>query len=137
MSDYSALKERMLRIPTFQTLKYQLGEFGEGTARMTAPYSKSFDGIFESFHGGMLMTLADSCACAAIMTLTGPDAMMTTTDMNIRFLAPALTDVTAESKIIKFGRTLVPVAVTLRDANGKEVAVAQVTYMRLAKIPAR
>lgn len=133
MADYSALKERMLRIPTFHTLKYRLDEFGQGAAIMTAPYSKAYDGIFESFHGGMLMTLADSCACAAIMTLTGPEAMLTTTDMNIRFLAPAHSDVTADARIIKFGRTLVPVAVTLRDANGKDVAVAQVTYMRLAR----
>ena len=131
MPDYAAIQERLLRIPTFQTLQYRVDRFGQGVATMTAPYAKAYDGIFESFHGGMLMTLADSCACAAIMTLTGPDAMLTTTDMNIRFLAPARSDVTADAQIVKFGRTLVPVAVSLRDADGKEVAVAQVTYMRL------
>ncbi|MCH9025378.1 MAG: PaaI family thioesterase, partial [candidate division Zixibacteria bacterium] len=36
------------------------------------------------------MTLADSAACFAIMTQTGPDQPLTTTDMNIRFLAPCL-----------------------------------------------
>jgi acyl-coenzyme A thioesterase PaaI-like protein len=57
--------------------------------------------------------------------------------MNIRFLAPCLTDVVAEAKIIKLGRSLVPVNVWLRDSNGREVALAQVTYMRLEKMPGR
>jgi uncharacterized protein (TIGR00369 family) len=85
--------------------------------------------------GGLLMTIADSIACFAVMTLTGPDEPMTTTDMNIRFLAACRTDVTADARVIKLGRTLCPVAVDLFDADGVHVAVAQVTYMRLP--PAR
>ena len=79
------------------------------------------------------MTVADSIACFAIMTRTGPDEPMTTTDMNIRFLAPCFSDVTAEARVIKLGRTLCPVQVDLKDVDGKPVAVAQVTYMRLTK----
>ena len=57
--------------------------------------------------------------------------------MNIRFLAPCLTDLTVEARVIRLGRTLCPVAVDLFDANGRHVAVAQVTYMRLDKPPDR
>jgi acyl-coenzyme A thioesterase PaaI-like protein len=52
--------------------------------------------------------------------------------MNIRFLAPCLTDVIAKSRGIKFGRTLCPVAVDLFDDTGRQVAVAQVTYILLS-----
>jgi len=79
----------------------------------------------------LLMTIADSTACFAILTRTGPDTRLTTTDMNIRFLAPCLTDVTAQATVIKFGRTLCPVAVDIFDQAGQQVAVAQVTYMLL------
>ena len=48
------------------------------------------------------MTIADSAACFAIFTKTGPEIPLTTTDMNIRFLAPCLSDVTAKAKVIKF-----------------------------------
>jgi hypothetical protein len=48
--------------------------------------------------------------------------------MNIRFLAPCLTGATVKATIIKFGRTLVPVALDLFDEAGVRVAVAQVTY---------
>ena len=129
-----ALRARLSEIPIFKALQLRMGEAAEGAARLTAPYDPAFDGIFKSFHGGLLMTLADTAACVAVLTLTGADAMVTTTDMNIRFLAPCRSDATAEARVIKFGKTLCPVAVDIRDASGIQVAVAQVTYMRIGKM---
>lgn len=128
-----ALRRRLESIPITHTLKLHLERAGAGEAVLTAPYERRFDGIFESFHGGLLMTLADTAACVAILSLAGTDARVTTTDMNIRFLAPCNSDATAEARVIKFGRSLVPVAVTLRDSQGRDVAIAQVTYMRLER----
>ncbi len=136
-TEHSAIKERLRSIPIFQTLNYRCDRIGKGEAVFTFPHDKKFNGIFESFHGGLMMTLADSAASVAVLSLAGADAITTTTDMNIRFLAPCLTDLTAEAKVIKFGATLCPVSVELRDADGKLVAVAQVTYMRLSKMPRR
>ena len=130
------LRDRLVAIPIFKTLRLRLGEVREGTATLTAPYEPAYDGIYQSFHGGLLMTLADTAACVAVLSLAGPDAVVTTTDMNIRFLAPCRSDATAVAKVIKFGKTLCPVAVDLSDADGTPIAVAQVTYMRLQK-PAR
>jgi uncharacterized protein (TIGR00369 family) len=84
----AAILDRVQRIPIFDTLRMRVDELGEGFCRATVPYDRKFDGVFESFHGGLLMTVADSVACFAVMTMTGPDEPMTTTDMNIRFLAP-------------------------------------------------
>jgi uncharacterized protein (TIGR00369 family) len=127
------LLKRVRRIPIVDTLRINILEFGDGHCRAVVPHERCYDGVYESFHGGLLMTVADSVACFAIMTRTGPEQPMTTTDMNIRFLAPCLTDVTAVAKVIKFGRTLCPVAIDLFDAEGVQVAVAQVTYMLLGK----
>jgi len=135
--DLAQLRGFIARIPLFRTLHYRLDELKPGEAVITAPYTPDHDGIFHSFHGGMLMTLADTTACAAILSLTGPDQVMTTTDMNIRFLAPCNSDATARARIIKLGRTIVPTHVDLFDAAGKHVALAQVTYMRLEKMPTR
>jgi acyl-coenzyme A thioesterase PaaI-like protein len=55
--------------------------------------------------------------------------------MNIRFLAPCLSDVTAKAKVIKAGRTLVPVSIDLFDSVQKLVAVAQVNYILLDRLP--
>ncbi len=135
--DLEAVRRTLFKVPVANTFNLSLDELGDGRAVVTMPYKKDFDGIFQSFHGGLLMMLADTTACVSILTLTGADEPMTTTDMNIRFLAPCLTDAVAEAKVIKFGRTLCPVAVALRDKNGKEVAIAQVTYMRLQKMPSK
>jgi len=132
-----AILDRVRHIPIVETLRIRLEEFGEGHCTATVPYERRYDGIFESFHGGLLMTVADSIACFAIMTETGPDEVLTTTDMNIRFLAPCLTDVRADARVIKLGKTLCPVAVELFDMGGTQVAVAQVTYIRLAEMPRR
>jgi uncharacterized protein (TIGR00369 family) len=125
--------ERVKRIPVFDRIGVQVQEFSAGRCVATVPHDKSFDGIFDTFHGGMLMAAADTIACFALMTLTGPDERMATTDMNIRFLAPCLTDVCVDAKVIKAGKTICPVHVDLYDTNGKHVAVAQVSYIRLGK----
>jgi uncharacterized protein (TIGR00369 family) len=126
-----AILARITRIPIFNTLGMRDLAFGPGWCRVSIPRQGQWDGIFASLHGGILMTLADSAAAFAILTLTGVDEVITTTDMNIRFLAPCLSDATATAKVIKPGRSLCPCAVDIHDAEGRLVAVAQVTYMRL------
>lgn len=123
--------ERVRKIPAFDKLGLRVEELSPGKCVAVAPRDKSFDGIFESFHGGMLMTVADTIACFAMMTYTGADVRVATTDMNIRFLAPCLTDVRAEAKVIKMGRTLCPIQVDLYDMNQRHVAIAQVNYIQL------
>ena len=128
-----AIMDRIQQIPIFETMRLHIEEFDKGMCRARAPYRKKYDGVFDSLHGGILMTIADSIACFAIMTQTGPDEHLTTTDMNIRFLSPCYSDVTAIARVIKLGRTLCPVGVDLYDAEGTQVAAAQVTYIRLTK----
>ena len=135
--DLVALRDFVHHIPLFRTFHYRLDDLQPGEAVLTAPYTPDHDGIFRSFHGGLLMTLADTAACVATLSRTGPQQVMTTTDMNIRFLAPCNSDATARARIIKFGRTMVPCHVDLYDAHGTHVALAQVVYMRLERMPAR
>lgn len=126
-----SILDRIKRIPIVSTLNLKILRFDDGYCESWVPREVKYDGVFESFHGGLLMTVADSTACFAIFTRTGPDVHLTTTDMNIRFLAPCLTNVTAKASVIKFGRTLCPVGVNLFDEHGRKVALAQVTYILL------
>ena len=130
---FDAIMARIKPIPIVATLDLQIVEMDDGVCISKVPRKKRYDGVFRSFHGGLLMTIADSTACFAIFTKTGPDVELTTTDMNIRFLAPCLSDVRAEARVIKAGRTLCPVAVELFDQNNALVAVAQVNYILLGK----
>ena len=125
--------QRIKKIPIVDTLGFEFIELNDGVCKAKVKHEKKYDGIFESFHGGLLMTVADSVSAFAILTLTGANSVITTTDMNIRFLAACRTDVTAIAQVIKHGKTLVPVSVELFDENKTKVAVAQVNYMKLGK----
>ncbi|MCC6866333.1 MAG: PaaI family thioesterase [Ignavibacteria bacterium] len=125
--------QRIIKIPIVNTLGFEFIEMNAGICEAIVKHQKQYDGIFESFHGGLLMTVADSISAFAILTLAGAEAKITTTDMNIRFLAACLTDVRAVAKVIKHGRTLAPVAVDMYDMKNKHVAVAQVNYIILNK----
>jgi len=126
-----AILKRANKIPIVKTLQMRIVEFDDGYCEVNVPRKLQYDGVFESFHGGLLMTIADSTACFAILTKTGPETRLTTTDMNIRFLAPCLSDVTAKARDIKFGLTMCPATVDLFDDSNNQVAVAQVNYIIL------
>ncbi|HSB06622.1 MAG TPA: PaaI family thioesterase [Thermodesulfobacteriota bacterium] len=130
-----AILTRIKKIPIVTTLQLKIISLSDGYCEVKVPRKLKYDGVFKSFHGGLLMTIADSSACFAIFTKTGPEVQLTTTDMNIRFLAPCLSDVTAKARVIKLGRTLVPVSVDLFDSKNKHVAVAQVNYILLNNLP--
>lgn len=133
----AAIVSRITQIPIYNTLGMRDAAFDEGTCEVTVPRKPELDGVFESFHGGILMTIADSISCFAILTMTAAGQVMTTTDMNIRFLAPCLTDVRAKARVIKRGKLMCPVAVEMFDAKGALVAVAQVNYVLLDRMPRR
>jgi uncharacterized protein (TIGR00369 family) len=126
-----AIRDRMQSIPIFKSLDFSQPRFGVGWFDCTVARNKQFDGIFDSFHGGLLMTAADSAAAIVSLTVWGAQSRITTTDMNIRFLAPARSDVRLFAQAIKQGRTLIPVTSNFWGDDGVLVAVAQVTYMRL------
>jgi uncharacterized protein (TIGR00369 family) len=125
------VRERMQRIPIFKFLGLSHVRLGVGALECTVARNKEHDGIFDSFHGGLLMTAADSVAAICALTIWGAESRITTTDMSIRFLAPARSDVKLFAQAIKAGRTLIPVTANFWRDDGALVAVAQVTYMRL------
>jgi uncharacterized protein (TIGR00369 family) len=129
--------DRIKKIPIVDTLKMKIKRLSHGYCETRVPRKVDYDGIFSSFHGGLLLTVADTTSCFAILTMTDPYADLATTDMNIRFLAPCLTDVTAKARVIKLGRTMCPVSVELIDDEGRKVAIAQVNYIILDKKPNR
>ena len=133
--NYSPLLARIQAIPAVQHLQMTIDSLSKGHCVATMPRPTAMDGIYESYHGGLLTTAADMAACFAVLTQTPVDQAVTTTDLSIRFIAPCLSAVRVEACVVKLGRTLCPVEVRLTDDAGKLVAIGMVTYMRLPHIP--
>jgi uncharacterized protein (TIGR00369 family) len=82
--------------------------------------------------GPTVMTLVDTVAYLAILSRVGPELLAVTTSLHIDFVRkPPLTDMTATASIVKLGRTLVVVDVTVHSVGVDEpVAKSLVTYAR-------
>jgi uncharacterized protein (TIGR00369 family) len=130
-ADMAAMMKRIFDVPMMHTLDLEVLRLDEGECEAKVKRKKEWDGIFETFHGGMLGVIADSLTCFAILTKIGANENVATTDFNIRFLRPCNTDVICVGRAIKTGRTLCVSEAEIKDMNGKLVAIAQVTYARL------
>lgn len=128
---HQAALDKINSIPIVKTLGIEIDELTEEVIKVRAPHDRKYDGVFDSFHGGLLMTIADTISCFLIIRRDGPEVRIATTDMNIRFLAPCQSDITAVARFLKAGRTLNPIEVNLFDDNGIKIAVAQVCYIKL------
>jgi uncharacterized protein (TIGR00369 family) len=130
---------RFFALPAVQALNFRDVVVENGACQATAPRPSdgSGDGIFQSFHGGLLATIADSLACLALLTQLPPDAVVATTDLTIHYLSACLSDATARARVLKTGRTLSLIQVDLFDANARLVATAQVSYIQIPQMPAR
>ncbi|MBI1398703.1 PaaI family thioesterase [Hyphomonas sp.] len=80
--------------------------------------------------GPTQMSLADSVAYMAIMTLTGLEPMTVTSNLNINFLRPCIgAAVIAEGRIMKMGQALAVIEVDIRvEGADKPSSHAIVTY---------
>jgi len=82
-------------------------------------------------HGGAIATLIDAAAGTAVRTIRSADEPawrgMSTTDLNISYLDAATSDLTAEGRVLRSGRTIAWAQVDVRDAEGVLVAVGRVT----------
>jgi uncharacterized protein (TIGR00369 family) len=82
-------------------------------------------------NGPTQMAIADHVAYAVIFTQMGAVTMALTSNLNIDFLRPCLGDsLIAEGEIIKRGRSLAIISVTMRgNQNDKISSRATVTYV--------
>jgi uncharacterized protein (TIGR00369 family) len=79
--------------------------------------------------GPTLMTLADTASYAALLSQIGPVALAVTADLHIRFLRkPAPADLRAEGRIMKLGKKLAILEVTIFSEGAEPVAHATVSY---------
>jgi uncharacterized protein (TIGR00369 family) len=87
-----------------------------------------------TLHGGIYCDLADAAMGFAYGATLGEDESFTTVELKINFFRPVREGkLTAEAHVVKAGSTLGYVECDVKDANGKLVARAASTCMKLSK----
>lgn len=107
-----------------------LEQVNNGHAIMRLPYDERSVRPGGTISGPHMMLLADACMFAVVLSMIGDVKLAVTTNLNINFLRkPSQSDLLAEGKIIKLGKRLAVIEVSLFTADDNEiVAHATGTY---------
>ncbi len=122
--------------PMAKTLAFDLVEVGEGFAAFEGRPDETFLNPMGVVHGGWALTLVDSAAGCAAMTLLPVGAGYTTIETKVNFSRPILADtgkVRAESRIVSRGARILSAEARVVDATGRVLAHGTSTLMVLGE----
>jgi uncharacterized protein (TIGR00369 family) len=126
--------EAVDRMELFQWLGLEVESVGGGRATFRVPFEEKLANVSSgTLHGGIAATVIDTASAFALRsTMDHPtDASLTTTDLNVRYVRPARSDMTVTAEVVRAGRT---VGVTEAEATArhegeeKVVATGGTTY---------
>jgi uncharacterized protein (TIGR00369 family) len=115
-------------LPSAAEVGIYLQSIDEGKAELVLPYNKISLRPGGTIAGPFMMMLADVCMFAVVLSLLGEIKLAVTTSLNINFLRkPANTDLVAHGSIIKMGKRLAVLEVSIFSGEDL-VAHATGTY---------
>ncbi|MFD1587406.1 PaaI family thioesterase [Halorientalis brevis] len=116
-------------------LNVSLETLEDGRAVMELPYQEKLTNwVTGTIHGGVTATVVDTCSAFALRTCVDDpmNTTLATTDLNVKYVRPATSDITVEAEVIRAGTstgvTRVTVLGTDDDGNSKEIAIGATTY---------
>ena len=117
-----------IELPSAAEVGIYLQAIDEGKAELVLPYSENSLRPGGTIAGPFMMMLADVCMFAVVLSLLGEIKLAVTTSLNINFLRkPANTDLVAHGSIIKMGKRLAVLEVSIFSGEDL-VAHATGTY---------
>jgi uncharacterized protein (TIGR00369 family) len=117
--------------PLVQHLGIRLVDLGDGTARLALRYDEQVVTLGTTIHGGAIAALVDTAAMVAAWSgVQAPESLRgSTVDLTVHYLAPAdATDLVADARVLRRGRSLTHVAVDVGASDGTAIACALATY---------
>ncbi|MCW9035946.1 MAG: PaaI family thioesterase [Rhodospirillales bacterium] len=103
-------------------------EIGDGVATLRLPYDPTHLRPGGTISGPAMMALSDATMYAVVLSQIGPVELAVTTNFNINFLRkPPQADILAEGRMIKLGKRLAVMEVTLFTADDEHDPIAHAT----------
>ena len=120
--------EAVGRMELFQWLGLEVESVEPGRATFRVPFDGKLANISSgTLHGGIAATVIDTASAFALRTtMDDPsDASLTTTDLNVRYVRPARSEITVTAEVVRSGRTVgVTEAEVTAHHEGEEKVVA-------------
>ncbi len=114
-----------------KTVGFEFTEVREGYARGELKLDERHGNPIGSVHGGVFFTIADNVGGVAACSYD--DRKVTTVAGEMHYLRPAMScaKLIGESREVKVGKKLAIFEVMISDENGRELALATMTYQYL------
>jgi len=123
-------------VPYAKFLGLQLGEVRQGEVSIHLDIRAELKQNQGVVHGGAIASLIDTASAFAVLTQIDPAERVTTTDLTIHYLRPAITGrMVATARIIRGGRRLFVLSVDVHDSAAALIATAVTTYIKIDKNP--
>ena len=130
-SGAEVITQFLLHSPFVLHLGMRLETIEPDHARLAMPYRDELATIGDVVHGGALSALVDTAAMTASWSAhdASGDLRGTTVGLSVDFVAAARgSEVTADARVLRRGKSLCFCDVDVTDSNGALVAKAIVTY---------
>lgn len=116
----------------FQTLGGTIEEAEEGRSRVRYPARREFMIPGGFIQGGMQAAMIDEGMVVAVRTLLTAHERFTTAELKVNYLRPAAgASFVCESEVVRRGRGLIYVESSLKDEQGRLVARASSSLVRV------
>jgi uncharacterized protein (TIGR00369 family) len=123
-------------VPYARFLGLQLGEVRQGEVSIHLDIRDELKQNQGVVHGGAIASLIDTASAFAVLTQIDLDERVTTTDLTIHYLRPAIAGrITATARIIRGGRRLFVLSVEVHGHGDALIATAVTTYIKIDKNP--
>ena len=119
--------------PVTKLIGFRMTEADEGRVVMEMDIRREHTSPPGSAHGGVLVDIADAAMGCSYGTLLEDDTTWTTVELKVNYLRPAWPGdhVRAEGRVVHAGRTLALTECDVTNADGKLLARASSTLMRV------
>ncbi len=127
----SILDRLIVRSPYGTLLGLELVEAAEDLVRLRLPYREAVTTLGDTVHGGAIAGLVDSAATASFWASPDipPGSRGTTIGFSLNLVSAGRgSDLVATARVRRRGREISTGEVSVQDADGKEIALALVTY---------
>ena len=125
---YRTIRAEFAKIEPVKQLGMEVTELSPGRAVITLVTHDSHTHEY-GVHGGVLATLADTAAAAALFTEVPMDTRMATVEMKINFLSAHKEGLLrAEGTVLRRGRRLAVAEAEIFNSTGKSIAKSLLTF---------
>ena len=119
-------------MPFADLMGFKMIAAAPGEVQVDLPATVRHHNPMGTVHGGALAALADAATGMAVISILDDDEAFTTLELKTNFVKPVRTSIlSAHGKVVTNGKTIVLVEAKIFDSDGRLVALATSTCMKL------